>query len=34
MTSFTRYLSMHVPERMGFENITQQVQDAVRESGI
>ena len=34
MASLTQYLSMHVAERMGFENITEQVQDAVRESGI
>jgi secondary thiamine-phosphate synthase enzyme len=34
MASFTRYLSMHVPERMGFENITEEVQNAVRESAI
>ena len=25
---------MHVPERMGFENITREVEDAVRESGV
>jgi secondary thiamine-phosphate synthase enzyme len=34
MASITKYLSMHVPERMGFENITPQVADTVRESGI
>ena len=25
---------MHVPQRMGFENITREVEDAVRESGV
>ena len=34
MASITKYLSMHVPERVGFENITPQVADTVRESGI
>ena len=34
MRSLTRYLTMHVPARMGFVNITGEVQQAVRESGI
>ena len=34
MPSLTKYLSMHVPQRMGFENITREVEDAVRESGV
>jgi secondary thiamine-phosphate synthase enzyme len=34
MKSATRYLSFEVPERMGFVNITPEVQEAVRESGV
>ena len=34
MKSLTQYLSMHVNERMGFENITREVTEAVRESGV
>jgi secondary thiamine-phosphate synthase enzyme len=34
MTSLTKYLTMHVRERMGFVNITSEVAAAVRESGI
>lgn len=34
MKSFTQYLTMHVPERMGFVNITGAVADALRKSGI
>ncbi len=34
MNSFTRYLKMHVPDRVGFVNITPQVEDCLRESGI
>ncbi|MGB5162753.1 MAG: secondary thiamine-phosphate synthase enzyme YjbQ [Thermoanaerobaculia bacterium] len=34
MTSLTKYLSMHVPQRMDFENITREVEEAVRESGV
>jgi len=34
LPSLTKYLSMHVPQRMGFENITREVEDAVRESGV
>ncbi len=34
MTSHTTYLTMHVPERMGFVNITPRVEDEVRASGV
>jgi secondary thiamine-phosphate synthase enzyme len=34
MRSLTRYLTMNVPARMEFVNITAEVQAAVRESGI
>lgn len=34
MTSLTKYLSMRVPQRMGFENITPQVEGVVHESGV
>lgn len=34
MKSHTRYLTMHLPERMGFVNITGEVQRALSESGI
>ena len=34
MKSHTRYLTMNVPERMGFVNITGDVADAVRDSGV
>ena len=34
MKSLTKYLTMHVRERMGFVNITGEVAAAVRESGI
>ena len=34
MTSLTQYLSMHVPQRMGFENITPEVEGVVHESGV
>ena len=34
MKSHTHYLKMKVPERMGFINITPQVEAAVRESGV
>jgi secondary thiamine-phosphate synthase enzyme len=34
MTSLTRYLTMNVPARMEFVNITREVQDAVRESNV
>jgi secondary thiamine-phosphate synthase enzyme len=32
--SHTRYLTFRVPERMGFLNITRQVEDEVRKSGV
>ena len=34
MISQTRYLTFNVPARMGFVNITPEVQDAVAESGV
>ena len=34
MKSHTRYLKMKVPDRMGFINITPQVEAAVAESGV
>ena len=34
MKSLTRYLTMNVPQRMGFVNITQDVGKAVRDSGV
>ena len=34
MKSHTKYLTMHVRERMGFVNITSDVAAAVRESGV
>ncbi len=34
MKSLTRYLEFRIPERMGFENITGEVKNLVRESGI
>ena len=34
MKSTTRYQSFEVPERMGFVNITPEVQEVVRESGV
>lgn len=34
MKSITRYLTMHLPDRVGFENITPQVQACLAESGI
>jgi secondary thiamine-phosphate synthase enzyme len=34
MTSLTKYLTMHVRERMGFVNITGEVAAAVRDSGV
>ena len=33
MRSLTRYLTMSVPERRGFVNITREVERAVAESG-
>jgi secondary thiamine-phosphate synthase enzyme len=34
MRSETRYLTFHVPERVGFVNITPQVEEVVRGSGV
>lgn len=34
MTSHTAYLTLHVPERMGFVNITDRVEKEVRVSGV
>jgi len=34
MKSLTEYLSFSVPSRVGFVNITQQCEDAVRKSGV
>ncbi len=34
MTSHTEYLTFTLPSRMGFENITPAVEDAVRKSGV
>jgi secondary thiamine-phosphate synthase enzyme len=34
MKSHTKRLTFHVPERMGFVNITRQVEHAVEESGV
>ena len=34
MKSRTEYLTFHLPERMGFVNITPQVEEAVRKSGV
>jgi secondary thiamine-phosphate synthase enzyme len=34
MRSLTRYLKMNVPKRMEFVNITPQVEEAVRDSGV
>jgi len=34
MKSHTEYLTFHIPARMAFENITPQVEDIVRKSGV
>jgi secondary thiamine-phosphate synthase enzyme len=34
MKTLTRHLTMNVPSRTGFVNITDEVRDAVRESGV
>jgi secondary thiamine-phosphate synthase enzyme len=34
MKSHTRYLTFHVPQRMGFVNMTGEVEKAVAESGV
>jgi secondary thiamine-phosphate synthase enzyme len=34
MKHLTRHLTFNIPERMGFVNITKQIEDAVRESAV
>ena len=34
MKSLTKYLTMNLPSKMAFENITPQVADVVRASGV
>jgi thiamine phosphate synthase YjbQ (UPF0047 family) len=34
MKSFTHYLTLNIPSKMAFENITPQVEEAVRKSGV
>ena len=34
MNSLTEYLTFNIPERMGFLNITPQVEEVVRQSGV
>jgi secondary thiamine-phosphate synthase enzyme len=34
MKSFTNYLTFNIPARMAFQNITPQVEDFVRQSGV
>ena len=34
MKSFTHYLTLNIPSKMAFENITPQVADAIRKSGV
>ncbi len=34
MKSITEYLTFHIPARMAFKNITQQVADIVAKSGV
>jgi secondary thiamine-phosphate synthase enzyme len=34
MKSLTKHLTFHIPERLGFVNITRQVESAVKESGV
>ncbi|MCO6430853.1 MAG: YjbQ family protein [Deltaproteobacteria bacterium] len=34
MNSYTKHLKFNIPARMGFKNITPQVEEALRESGI
>jgi len=34
MKSRTEYLTFHIPQRMGFVNITPQVEEVVRQSGV
>ena len=34
MKSFTQYLTLNIPSKMAFENITPRVEEAVRASGV
>ena len=34
MKSMTKYLTFRIPERMGFRNVTTEVESVVRESGV
>jgi len=34
MKSFTKYLTFNIPARMEFVNVTGQVEDCVRDSGV
>lgn len=34
MKSYTEYLTFHLPARMAFQNITPQVEEVVRQSGV
>ena len=34
MKSFTHYLTLNIPSKMAFENITPQVAEAVKTSGV
>jgi secondary thiamine-phosphate synthase enzyme len=34
MKSYTEYLTFNIPERMGFQNITPEVQEALEKSGV
>jgi thiamine phosphate synthase YjbQ (UPF0047 family) len=34
MKSFTDYLTLNIPSKMAFENITPLVEEAVRKSGV
>jgi thiamine phosphate synthase YjbQ (UPF0047 family) len=34
MKAFTEYLTLNIPSKMAFVNITPQVQEAVRKSGV
>ena len=34
MKSYTHYLTLNIPSKMAFENITPQVEEAVRKSGV
>jgi secondary thiamine-phosphate synthase enzyme len=34
MKSFTQHLTFHLPKRVGFVNITDQLEEAVRKSGV